>query len=137
MNLIKKRELVARTFGVGKDRIIFNKERLNDIKEAITKADIRQLEQENAITIAEKRGVRRKEKRRTRRRIGSIRRKVNKSKKEYVMRTRKMRAYLRELKKKDKITREDHAELRRGIRARTFRDKAHLREMLASREKKE
>ena len=40
MNLGKKKQLAARTLGVGKSRVHFVNENLNEIKEAITKQDI-------------------------------------------------------------------------------------------------
>ena len=73
MKLNRKKELVSRTIGVGKGRILFNKERLSEIKEAITKQDIRDLVESKAIMIREITGRRKVERRRTRRRIGSIR----------------------------------------------------------------
>ena len=53
MNLAKKKSLAARVFGVGKSRVVFAKSRLNEIKEAITKQDIRDLKKDGAITILE------------------------------------------------------------------------------------
>ena len=58
MNLGKKKQLAIRTFGVGKERIIFVKSRLEEIKEAITKQDIRELYREGAIRIQEPKGRR-------------------------------------------------------------------------------
>ena len=72
MQLNKKKELAARTLNIGINKIIFNKERLNEIKEAITKQDIRDLVEEKAITIREVRGRRKNTKRKSRRREGSI-----------------------------------------------------------------
>ena len=46
MNLSKKKALAARTLNVGKARILFNVQRLGEIKEAITKQDIRDLHKE-------------------------------------------------------------------------------------------
>ena len=45
MNLQKKKELAARTLTIGKDRIMFNTSRLDEIKEAITKQDIKDLKE--------------------------------------------------------------------------------------------
>ena len=76
MQLNKKKELAARTLKVGKGRIVFNKERLSDIKEAITKQDIRELLRDKAIIITAIQGRRKIVKRKTRRRAGSIKKKV-------------------------------------------------------------
>jgi len=49
MNLGKKKLLAARTLKVGKARIFFVDSRKSEIKEAITKQDIRDLKQDGAI----------------------------------------------------------------------------------------
>ena len=51
MNLRKKKILAAKTLGVGKNRILFMHNALNEIKEAITKQDIKSLHGEGAIQI--------------------------------------------------------------------------------------
>ena len=43
MQLNNKKELASRVLGIGKKRIIFNKEALEDVKEALTKQDIKDL----------------------------------------------------------------------------------------------
>ena len=44
--------------------------------------------------------------------------------------TRKLRNYLMELRKHGTITSEEYWKLRREIRARTFRSKAHMKERI-------
>ena len=127
MNLGKKTALAARTLKVGKGRIVFVKSRLNEIKEAITKQDIRDLQKEGAIIIKGIKG-RRKVKKNKSRSPGNIRKKVNKRKKEYVIITRKLRKYVAELKKQGKISNESFKEIRKKIRNREFRSLAHLKE---------
>ena len=56
MNLRSKKQLAANTFGVGKSRIMFVNERIEEIKEAITKQDMRNLLQDGAIIIKEVKG---------------------------------------------------------------------------------
>jgi large subunit ribosomal protein L19e len=131
MKLERKKMLAAKTLEVGKGRISFNKERLSEIKEAITKQDIRDLYKSGAITIKEISGKRKKVKRKTRRRGGSIRKKVNTRKQDYVKLTRKLRSYISELKKQEKISIEKYKELRKEIRTSAFRSKAHLKERIA------
>ena len=128
MKLDKKKQLAIRVLKMGKERIIFNSERLDEIKEAITKQDIRDLVTSGAISIREITGKRIKERRKTRRRAGSIRKKVKNSKQVYVQRTRKLRAYLVELRKQGKITREQYYTFRKQIKASTYRNKAHMKE---------
>src|SRR3989344_5480011 len=98
MKLENKRALAARTLKVGKNRVIFNSQRLSEIKEAITKQDIKDLVSSGVIRIKDKKGKRKIQKRKTRRRSGSIKKKVNKSKREYIILTRKLRAHLKKLK---------------------------------------
>ena len=43
MKLDKKKTIAARVLNVGKDRVWFNPERLQEIKEAITRQDIKDL----------------------------------------------------------------------------------------------
>lgn len=132
MNLEKKRELAARTLMVGKARIVFNKERLEEIKEAITKQDIRDLVKHKSILVDSPKGKRKKIKRKTRRRIGSIKKKVNKRKREYMTITRKLREFISELRKKNALTSEEYWKLRKEIRARAFRSKAHMKERITN-----
>ena len=129
MNLRKKKALAAKTLNVGKGRIIFVKSRLNEIKEAITKQDIRDLQKEGAIMIREIRGRRKVVKNRSRS-AGNIRKKVNVRKREYVIITRKLRKYVAELKKQGKISSAEVKEIRKKIRNRDFKSKAHLKEYI-------
>ena len=66
MNLRNKKELAKRTFNIGKDRIVFLKSRLEEIKEALTKQDIRDLRQDGAILIKDIKGRKKVKKRKTR-----------------------------------------------------------------------
>jgi large subunit ribosomal protein L19e len=131
MKLESKKSLASRSLGVGKNRIAFNKERLTEIKESITKQDMRDLNSSGAIIIKEIKGKKKITKRRTRRRAGSIKKKVNKGKENYVKITRKLRAYISELKKQNKISLEDYRTLRKEIRTSVFRSKAHIKERIA------
>ena len=130
MKLEKKRSLAARTLKIGKNRIVFNTSRLNEIKEAITKQDIKDLKESGAISIKEVKGRRTIVKRKTRRRFGSFKKKVKGGKRKYVLLTRKLRAHLKYLKQSKKITQEEFLNLRKKIRSSTFRSLAHLKEYL-------
>ena len=130
MNLNKKKQLAIRTLGMGKKRIIFNKERLAEIKEAITRQDIKDLLKDNAIKIGEITGKRKKVVRKTRRREGSIKKKVNVRKKEYMIMVRKLRSYIFELKKHGTINPEEHSKLRKEIRSRVYKSKAQIRDKI-------
>lgn len=129
MNLSKKKELAKRTLKIGKSRIIFLESRSSEIKEAITKQDIRDLKSEGAIIIKDIKG-RRKIKKKKRRSVGNVRKKVNTRKRNYVLMTRKLRKYISEIKKQGKISKKEESELRKKIRNKMFRSKAHLREYM-------
>lgn len=132
MNLSVKKELAARTLKVGKDRVIFNTARLDEIKEAITRQDIKDLVEAKAITIAEIKGSRTKPKRKTRRREGSIKKKVNTRKRDYMTMTRKLRKYISWLKERKSIDREQYLKLRKEIRAKNFKSQAQMKERVLS-----
>ncbi len=57
MNLKNKKEMAARLLNVGTGRVWFDGSRLNDIKSAITKDDLRKLVSEGAILVKQKKGV--------------------------------------------------------------------------------
>ena len=127
MNLRKKKSLAIRTLKVGKERIVFLQSRLDEIKEAITKQDIRDLQKEGAILVKEIKG-RKKIKRKSKKRgPGKIKKKVNKRKQEYVIMTRKLRRYVAEMKKQGKLSPEEIKDIRNKIRNRIFKSKAHLK----------
>lgn len=127
MNLGKKKELAIRTLKVGKERIVFLQSRLNEIKEAITKQDIRDLQKDGAIIVKEIKGRKKVKKKSKKKGPGNIRKKVNKRKQEYVKITRKLRKYVAEMKKQGKLSKEDVSEIRKKIRNRIFKSKAHLK----------
>ncbi len=130
MKLENKKALVSRTLGVGMGRIIFNNQRLNEIKEAITKQDIRDLFVSGAIILREIKGSKIKEKRKWRRRAGRIRKKVKIGKKVYMKKTRKFRDYIGRLKDNERITKVAYYKLRQEIRASMFKDLSHLKERI-------
>ncbi|MCR4284900.1 MAG: 50S ribosomal protein L19e [archaeon] len=130
MQLTKKKELAAKVLGVGKSRILFVDSHLPEIKEAITRQDIRDLASLGAIKIKEVSGRKKVVKRKHRRRTGKVKKKVNKSKKEYVIITRKLRTFVRHLLKTGAVDKEKHREVRKMIRARRFKSKRHLKESL-------
>lgn len=127
-NLESRKQLAARVFGVGKNKIYFDEAHISDIKEAITKQDMKDLFAEGIIRIKENKGRMSKPKRTTRRGPGKIKRKIKIKKSGYVIITRKLRRYVGELRKQGKLTKEKYQELRKKIKARTFKDKAHLKD---------
>jgi len=128
MNLSKKKLLAVRTLKVGKERIMFVQSRLAEMKEAITKQDIRDLVKDGAIVIKEIKGRTKNKKRKTRRSTGNIRKKIKTRKKDYVALTKKLRVFVEHLEKSGKITKDEKKELRKRIRNKDFRSKANLKE---------
>ena len=130
MNLNKKKKLIARVMNVGIKRIILDSDRTKEIKEAITRQDIKELVREGVIKIKEKKGRKKVIKRRTKRGKGKFKRKVKSRKREYATLTRKLRRYLKNLKEKDKISKVDYYKIRGKIKARQFKSLDHFKEVL-------
>ena len=130
MNLAKKKELAAKVLKVGKNRIVFVEEHLSEIKEAITRFDIADLHKSGAIQIREVSGRKKIVRRKHRRRIGKIKKKVNNRKQEYVIVTRKLRAFVRGLVRTGVVDKEKNREIRKQIRSRKFKSKRHLKDSL-------
>jgi len=131
MKLDKKKELAVRTLKVGKARIVFNINRLDEIKEAITKQDIRDIVSSGAIKVNEIKGRKTKRKRKTRRRIGSVKIKVNTRKRDYMTITRKLRSYLLDLKKRNAIPADVYKQMRKEIRLSSFKSLAQMKDRIA------
>jgi len=130
MNLGKKKSLAVRALGIGKKRIQFVQSRLEEIKEAITKADIKQLKEEGAIKIKEVSGRKKIVKRKRRRGPGKIKKKVSTRKQDYVKMTRKLRKHIKPLKESGKLSREDFIDIRKKIRNRKFNSLRNLRDYI-------
>ncbi|MFH0808009.1 MAG: 50S ribosomal protein L19e [archaeon] len=130
MQLARKRDLAAKVLGVGKGRIVFAEGRLPEIKEAISRMDIADLHKSGAILIREVGGRKKIVKRKNRRRVGKIKQNVSTRKAEYVIITRKLRAFVRGAFRIGKINSEEKQEIRKQIRARKFKSKRQLKEHL-------
>ena len=127
MNLRNKKSLARRTLNIGKKRIVFSNSGLDEIKEAITKQDIRDLQKDGIIFVKEIKGRKKVKKRVGKKSPGNIRKKPNKRKKEYVIMTRKLRKYVAELKNREKLSSEEVIIIRKKIRNKFFKSKAHLK----------
>lgn len=134
MNLRTKKQLAAKTFGVGKERIIFVNERLEEIKEAITKQDMRMLQKDGAIIIKEISGRSKNVKKKSKKGFGNVRKNVNSRKKDYVILTRKLRKVLADKKIKGELGEKEIKELRQKIRNKMFKSKSHLKEYIGEKE---
>ncbi len=130
MKLENKKELASRTLKVGKERIAFVSSRNKEIKEAITKQDIRDLVIDGAIVVKEVKGRKKVVGRKNTRRAGKIKKTVNKRKELYMILTRKLRQYIKNMKAQGKLTREEVIEIRKRIRNKLFKSLAHLKEYI-------
>ena len=130
MQLAKKKELAAKVLKVGKGRVIFREASLGEIKEAITRQDILDLVKTGSISVREVSGRKKIVKRKHRRRVGKVKKKVNKRKQEYVTITRKLRKFLKHLVKTGSMDKETYRNSRKMVRARKFRSKRQLKENL-------
>jgi len=130
MKLDKKKTIASRVLNIGKGRVWFNPERLQEIKEAITRQDIKDLIAEKVIKIKDIRGGKKKEKRKTRRRAGRISRKIKIARKKitYVNKIRKLRKYLKVKRTEGKISSAEYRKLRNYAKSGIFKGLKHLKE---------
>ncbi len=141
MNLKSRKETVSRMLGVGKDRIVFNTDHLDDIKEAITKYDLRGLIAQGKITIMPKGGVSKgrfrqhlKQKRKGRQqgkgaRKGSAGARMTR-KDTWMNKIRSQRAILNQLKEEGQLEAKDFRAAYRLAKGGAYRSKRHLRTSL-------
>jgi len=130
MKIDIKKKLAARVLGVGKEKIVFNNARLEEIKEAITRQDIKNLFEDGAISIKEKRGKMKIVKRKWRRKHGKIKKVVGVRKRKYITNVRKQRAFIKLAKNKKIIDNKKYRELRSKIKTKAFKSLSHLKEGL-------
>ena len=128
MNLKNKKSLAVKTLKVGRERIVFLPSRIDEIKEAITKQDIRDLKQEGAIVVKEVQGRKKVARRKKARGVGKVKKKVNKRKQEYVKMTRKLRKHVAVKKKSGELSREEIKDIRNKIRNRKYSSLRNLKE---------
>ncbi|MBI5871710.1 hypothetical protein HZB88_01340 [archaeon] len=130
MNLNKKKKLIARMLNLGVKRIVIDSSRSNEIKEAITREDMRELIREGAITIREMGGRRHRKRKRWKRGEGKIKKRAGQRKRAYIKITRKLRKYLSDSSEKEKISHEKYRDLRKQIKAKAFKNLESLREAI-------
>jgi len=130
MNLNSKKNLVARMLGVGKERVAFDPESLEDIEDAVTRDEIRALISQGAIKLKPIKGQARRQKKR---RAGHGSRKGKKGvrmgkKVKWVRQVRALRKYLKNVK--PNISREMYWKLYRKIKGGEIRTVARLKEAI-------
>jgi large subunit ribosomal protein L19e len=138
MKLKNQKRIAAQVLKVGKTSVRFDPERLSDIKEAITKADIRGLINDKAITSrphgsqSKARLRKRLDQKRKGRQQGSGKRKGKKTarlskKLIWMVKTRVQRGYIKELREKKLIEVKIYRELYKKIKGNYFRSKNHIK----------
>ena len=130
MNLLKKKILAAKTLGVGKNRIVFMQDALGEVKEAITKQDIRSLHEEGAITIRPIKGRRKIVRRKRQGGFGKMHMNVKHRKRDYIIMTRKLRSHIAFAKNSGVVSKEVYNDVRKKIKNRHFKSGGHLKEYI-------
>jgi len=132
-NLRSKKRMAMQVLGVGKNRVWLDPERLQDIKEAVTKQDIEALIKEKIIKkkpiVGNKKrahGKRLERKRKGRRRgVGNRRKRIIHRKTDYILRIRKMRKYLKRIK--TLVSKEEYAQLKKLVNGGEIREIKELK----------
>ena len=138
MNLSLQKRLASKMARVGLNRGKISPEAAEDIKAAITKADIGGLISEGKIEIKHKRGVSRvrarklhaQQKKGRRKGQGSRKGKANarlSDKQKWMNKIRLQRQFLNDLKSKDKLEKETYKDLYRKAKGGFFRSKRHIK----------
>ena len=138
MKLKTQRRLAADILKCSEKRILFDSSRLEDIKEAITKADIRGLIGTGAITkkpvkgISKVRARKRKKQRRKGRQSGFGSKKGKKTarltkKKAWENKVRIQRYFVKDLRDKKKLDKKDYRDIYMKIKGGFFRSKRHIK----------
>ena len=138
MKLTSQRRIAAQTLKCGQGRIWFDQNRLEEIKQAITKADIKHLIQDHAVQKRPEVGVshgrfrKRMIQRRKGRQHGMGTRKGKKSarlspKKDWTRRIRTQRSFLKLLRDKNLVTRTVYHMLYKKAKGGFFRSKRHIK----------
>jgi len=138
MNIKNRKLTVARMLNVGLKRIWMDPEKIDSIKEAITKADLKSLINDGVIKIKQSRGI-------SRARANKILRQKRKGRKKgkgsregkrtarlprktkWINSVRLQRAFLRTLNDKKMLSIPDYHSLRNKIKGGFFRSKRHIK----------
>src|SRR3989344_659609 len=138
MNLSVQKRIAADIFKSGQNRVVFDKFKLNEIKEAITKADIRKLINDGTIKVKQKKGISsfrankiRLQKRKGKRKGHGSRKGTRHArlgrKRRWIQKVRVQRKFLRMLKEKKLISTKTHLEIYKMIKGNVFRSKRHMK----------
>ena len=140
VNLKAKKQLVARMYKVGVNRVVFDSDHLDDVADAITRENIRSLFTANTIKIKPFVGTSRgrakvikiqKKKRGVKQGSKKGRKGARVGKKEvYVTKVRSLRYRLKIAKDRKEITNKEFWEVYKKIGGNTVRNIAHLRTII-------
>lgn len=144
MNLKNQRRIAANLLNVGINRVWFDNDRLDKIKEAITKADIRALIKDKAIQAKPIKGISRSRARknilqkRKGRKQGPGSRKGKKTsrlprKRKWILLIRAQREFIRSLKEKEMINNETYRDIYLKAKGGFFRSRRHVQLYLTDR----
>lgn len=125
-----QRRLAAEIMNVGKGKILFDKNKLEDIKKAITRLDIKDLIKEGTIKVRPNKKSRKKIKKKIRRGVGSRRMQPRMRKTKYIFKIRKLRKYIQRLLNEKVIDKSEKKQLRKMAKAGELRSLRHLQEHL-------
>ena len=145
MNLRNKKQLAGRILKISPKRIWADSTKSNELKEAITREDIRNLMQSGVITIKPKKWVSRsnareiiKQRRKGRRKGKGSKKGVKTSrlprKEEWKLRIRSLRKLLIELTEKNLVTKKTYRLLRQKAKGGFFRSQRHIKLYLTENE---
>jgi large subunit ribosomal protein L19e len=136
--MILQRRLAAQVLGCSPKRVLFDENRLEEIKEAITASDIRNLISSGAIIQLQKTGIsrsranKRKSQKAKGRRRGQGSRKGRASargdtpKRIWINKVRLQRRFINSLRKSNKINKNVYRELYGKVKGGYFRSKRHI-----------
>lgn len=138
MKLSNQKRIAAQLLKVGTNKVHFKEDKLEEIKEAITKFDIKGLINQKIITIkktkqqskSRTRKIKKQKKKGRRKGKGSRKGKKttrNPKKATWMAKVRTQRKYIKELKDKDSITNEVYKELYKMVKTNFFRSKRHIK----------
>jgi large subunit ribosomal protein L19e len=139
MKLTTQKRIAAKLLKVGKTSVKFDPNKISDIKEAITKADIRGLIRDKAIMPSKSKGSISKgrlRKKITQKRKGRLKGKGTRKgkrtarlskKEEWIMKVRAQRKFIKELEKKKLISRKTYREIYGKIKGNYFRSRNHIK----------
>lgn len=137
-SLQTRKDIASKVLKVGLNRVWFDPSRLDDIKSAITRNDIKDLIKEEAIKKRAVKGVKRRagkkhilrKKKGRKKGPGKIKKYIVKRKTEYIILIRKLRSYLRALKNRGMINSKEYQKLRRYARAGEFIKKQDINDYI-------